>query len=141
MRKAVAVFVLVAFALLVVPQNLLAAGPRSVTSAELHQAVQASHVRAVAARKAVNDILCRADVETQMRQAGLVPDKVRAQVASLSDTEMLRLQKQLMTNDLQQTRAGLSTGAIIGIVVAGVAGLILLTVLLYAAVEDTYYYY
>lgn len=142
LRQAVAMVTVVSFMFAIGVPNLCAADRHSVTSAQLHQAVQSAHAKVAASRKGMNEVLARADVQSQLRLLGLAPEKVRAQVSMLSDTEIVRLHQQVMSAELQQTRNGLGTGAIIAIVIAGVAGVILLTWLLYhLAEEDGYYYY
>ena len=118
-----------------------AANAHSVTRTELHVAVQTFHGQTVAARKSVNDFLARPDVRTQIRRVGLAPDRVMSRVAMLSDEEILRLQQQVMTADLQKTPAGLSSGAIIAIVAVAVGGSLLLLWLLVQEAESAYYLY
>jgi len=140
-RQAVAMVTVVSFMFAFAVPVLCAADRHSVTSAQLHQAVQASHAKVAASRKGMNDLLVRADVQSQLRRLGLAPEKVRAQVSMLSDTEIVRLHQQVMSAELQQAPNGLSKGAIVAIVIAGVAGVILLTVLLYYLADEAYYYY
>jgi hypothetical protein len=93
------------------------------------------------ARELVNQLMARPDVQKQLRRVGVAPAQMAASVARLSDEEVLRLQQQVMAAELQGAPAGLSTGAIIAIVCAGVGGLILLTWLLIESTEDDLYYY
>ena len=142
-RQAVAMVTAVSFMFAIGIPNLYAADRHSVTSAQLHQAVQSAHAKVAASRKGMNEVLARADVQRQLRLLGLAPEKVRAQVSLLSDTEIVRLHQQVMSAELQQARNGLSTGAIVGIVIVGVAGIILFNVLMYNYLKEKspYYYY
>ena len=140
LRRPVAAATVCAFVFTFSAQTLCAADTHSVTSAQLHQAVQASHARAVTARKAMDDLLARPDVQSQMLHVGLAPSKVRAQVAMLGDTEIVRLHQQMMTANQQQAPAGLSSGAIVAIVAVSVGGLIVLYWLAWHTVNDIYYY-
>jgi hypothetical protein len=54
----------------------------------------------------------------------------------LGDTEIVRLHQQVMSAELQQTEHGLSAGAIVAIVIAAIAGLILLWYIAWRSVED-----
>ena len=140
-RQAMAIVTAVSFMCAMGVPSLYAADRHSVTSAQLHQAVQSAHAKVAASRNGMNEILARADVQSQLRLLGLAPEKVRAQVSMLSDTEIVQLHQQVMSAELQQARNGLSTGAIVAIVIAGVAGLILLWWLVWHTTEDIIYYY
>lgn len=121
-------------------RSVATAVTHTVTPAQLHQAVRVSHEQAVAARDSVAGFLARPDVRTQLRRVGLAPERVASRVAALNDEEILRLQHQIMAADLQNSPAGLSTGAIIAIVAVSVGGaLLLLWILVHE--EDLYYYY
>lgn len=53
------------------------------------------------ARKELNDLLSRTDVRSELVARGLQPEEVSARLASLSETEIQQLSK-----DIQQARAG-----------------------------------
>ena len=141
MRRAVAVVTLVLFVFTFSMQNVaLASDVHGASAAQLHQAVQTSHARVAEARKAMDGLLARTDVQNQIRRVGVAPDKLRARVAMLTDTEILKLHDQVMTPGMQQRSAGLSQGAIIAIVAAGVGGAILLSLVLTSVISDAYDY-
>jgi len=147
-RRVAAMVTLISFVLVFPARDVCAAtadgrGPvHSVSRTALHQSVQSSHARAVEARALVNQFMARSDVQKQLKRVGVAPAQMTARVATLSDDEVLRLQQHVMAAELQSAPAGLSTGAIIAIVCAGVGGLILLTwLLIESAEEDGYYYY
>jgi hypothetical protein len=141
LKQAVALVTVASFMFALAAPNVYAADRHSASSAQLHQAVQASHAKVAASRKGMDDLLARADVQSQLRLLGLTPEKVRAQVSQLGDTEIVRLHQQVMSAELQQAEHGLSAGAIVAIVIAGVVGLILLAWLLYHYSDETIYYY
>ena len=119
-----------------------AARTHAISSAALHQTVQLSHQQASEARKSVQAFLSRDEVRTQIQRLGLAPEKLMTQVSMLSDNDLARLQKQIMSVDLQKETAGLSGAAIALIVIAGVAGLaILIWLAAREADEHGYYYY
>ena len=105
MRMIFAVVTGVAFLLAVSTQDLRAAeaaNPGSgerlhvVAKAELHGAVVASSAEAVTARQSVQDFLARSEVRTQIERMGFEPAAVSSRVALLNDSEILRLQSQVM---------------------------------------------
>ena len=117
------------------------ASTHSVTTAELHRAVQISHEQAAAVRDSLQAFLARPDVKSQMSRIGIGSEKVAAQVARLSDAELGGVQQQLMAADLQLTPAGISRGAIVAIVVGAV--LLFVGVILFinlVLLKDTGYY-
>jgi hypothetical protein len=137
-RRIVAIPTLALFVFTFSMQNVAWASEiHSATTAQLHQAVQTSHARVLEARQAMDRLLARPDVQNQIRHAGVAPDKVRARVAMLGDSEILRLHQQVMTPDMQQASGGLSEGAIIAIVVAAVGGFVLLAILVWYASDQT----
>ena len=117
------------------------ASTHSVTTADLHRAVQISHEQASAVRNSLNAFLARPDVKSQMSRIGIGPEKVASHVARLSDQELGRVQQQLMAVDLQLTPAGISKGAIVAIAVGGGVLLILVVVLAVLAADEGIYYY
>jgi hypothetical protein len=146
-RRVAAIVTLISFVLVFPARDVCAATAdgkapvHSVSRTALHQSVQSSHARVAGARELVNQLMARPDVQKQLRRVGVAPAQMAASVARLSDEEVLRLQQQVMAAELQGAPAGLSTGAIIAIVCAGVGGLILLTWLLIESTEDDLYYY
>jgi glucose-6-phosphate isomerase len=143
-RRVAAMVTLISFVMVFPARDVCAAttdgqGPgHSVSRTALHQSVQSSHVRVTEARALVNQFMARPDVQKQLRRAGIAPARMAATVAALSDEEIVRLQQHVMTADLQGAPAGLSTGAILAIVFAGIGGSILLLWLLIEAEEDLY---
>jgi len=148
-RRMAAILTLISFVFVFPARDVCAAtadgrGPvHSVSRTTLHQSVQSSHARVMEARALVGQFMARPDVQKQLKRAGIAPAKMAATVAALSDEEIVRLQKHVMTADLQSAPAGLSTGAILAIVFAGIGASILLIWLLIEAEEDIYddYYY
>jgi hypothetical protein len=104
---------------------------RLVSGLDLHKSVQAAESRAREARAGMRAFLARTEVSSQIRRMGLSPDRLAAQLATLSDAEILRLHQQTMNAKLQGEAAGLSKGAIWAIVLAGIAATILINVLLW----------
>jgi hypothetical protein len=105
----------IAFLLMISTQDLRAAkaaNPGSgerlhvVAKAELHGAVVASSAEAATARQSVQDFLARSEVRTQIERIGFEPADVSSRVAQLSDSEILRLQSQVMSADQQIRTAG-----------------------------------
>jgi hypothetical protein len=142
MKRVIAVVTLILFVFTFSAQNVAwASDVHSATAAQLHQAVQASHARVAEARQAMDNLLARPAVQDQFRHIGVAPDKVRARVAMLSDSEILRLHQQVMTPGMQQASGGLSQVAIIVIVAVAVGASILLLALLVWASNNTIYYY
>lgn len=145
-RKSVAWVVIVSFVLAALPQPAAAAAmPRTLSGADLHRTVQARQTQVADAHATMQALLGRADVKDQIRKVGLSPQDVSVRVARLSDTEILRLEAQLMQIQSRGETAGLSGGAIAGIIVGASLLIILCVVLLVASVDDAvnnpYYYY
>jgi hypothetical protein len=113
----------------------------AVSHSDLHQAVQASQQQANQARKSVQDFLARSEVRTQIQRLGIAPEKLMTQVAMLSDSDILHLQKQVMSADLQKQTSGLGAAAIVLIVIGGVAAMVLILYILYRASDENIYYY
>ena len=119
-RRCFSLVMLAVFLIAVTTQDLQAAGSTGASpsggstvaslhgtaQAELHQAVQASQERTREARKAVQDFLARPDVRSQIQRAGLAPEDLAAQAALLSEAELLYVQQQIMSDDLQRGTAG-----------------------------------
>jgi hypothetical protein len=103
-------------------------------TAELHHAVLASSAEAAAARKSVQDFLARTEVRDQVKRMGFEPAVVASRTALLSDSELLRLQAQIMTSDQQIRTAGIPGWAIALIVISAV--LAVLVILAYALIDD-----
>jgi hypothetical protein len=142
-RKVISTVTVVALVSTGVVPAAFAAEVRGVSPAQMHQAVRASEVRAAAARASLDQLLQAPRIQQQLRSAGLAPDVVRAQVARLSDAEIARLEAQVMPDGLQAATAGLSSGAIVAIVIAGVATIALCVYVIYKAADDInndYYY-
>jgi hypothetical protein len=98
-----------------------------VGTAELHDAVVASSAEAAAARQSVQDFLARSEVQSQIEQMGFEPADIESRVALLSDSEILRLQSQMMSTHQQIRTAGIPGWAVL-VVVAGII-LVLLIIL------------
>jgi hypothetical protein len=105
----------IAFLLAVSTQDLRAAAaadPGSegklhvVGTAELHDAVVASSTESAAARQSVRDFLARPEVQSQIERMGFEPSDLQSRVALLSDSEILRLQSQMMSAEQQMQTAG-----------------------------------
>jgi hypothetical protein len=110
-QRVIAVATIAAFLFTSSAQSLFAADPHVVTSAQLHQAVQASHAKVAAARQAMDTFLARADVQRGIKRVGLEPTDVRQRVAMLSDTEIVKLHQQVMSIQQQHMAAGQDQGA------------------------------
>ena len=102
--------------------------PHALGTAELHHAVLASSVEAAAARKSVQDFLARSEVREQITRMGFEPSVVASHTALLSDSELLRLNAQVMATDQQIRTAGLPGWAITFIVISTV--LVILVILM-----------
>jgi hypothetical protein len=137
LRMVFAVMTGIALFLMISTQELRAAtaanpgsedGIHVVAKAELHGAVVASSAEAAKARKSVQDFLARSEVQAQLERLGFEPADVSSRVGLLSDTEILRLQSQVMVAEQQIRTAGVPVWGwiIIGILVAiGVAAIII----------------
>ena len=101
---------------------------RALGTTELHAAVLASSAEAVAARKSVQDFLARSEVRDQIERMGFEPALVASRAALLSDSELLRLNRQVMAADQQVRTAGLPGWAITFIVIS--AALVVLVILI-----------
>jgi hypothetical protein len=139
-RKSVAVVTVTALFVVGLAPAAFAADTRSLTSARMHQAVQDTRVQASDARRAMDQLLQTGPIQAQIRRVGMSPDAIRAKVAALDDAEIVRLQAQVMPKGLQQNTSGLSSGAIVAIVVAGVAGIVIFYWILLREVDDVYNY-
>jgi hypothetical protein len=146
-KRCLSVLVLIAVFFTYTTMDLRAAAlqtpdtPHAVSSQDLHKAVQASDLQATANRKAVQNFFARPEVSAQIQRVGIAPDRISSSVALLSDSEVLRLNQQIMAMDLQKETTGLGAGAIVAIVLGGVALLILICYLLYRDAEDNGYHY
>jgi hypothetical protein len=127
LRSLLAAVTGIAFLLMVSMQDLRAAAadPGSadeihvVAGADLHDAVLTSSAEEATARKAVQDFLARSEVGTQIERMGFSPAFISLRVALLSDTELLRLQSQVMTFDQQLRTAGRLPGWAIALIAVG----------------------
>jgi hypothetical protein len=115
LRMIIATVTGVAFLLMISMQDLSAAEATNrgsderlhvVAKAELHRAVVASSAEAAKARESVKDFLERSDVRTKIERMGFEPAAVSSRVALLNDSEILRLQSQVMAADQQSRTAG-----------------------------------
>jgi hypothetical protein len=96
-------------------------------STDLHAAVQASSDEVAAARKSVQNFLARSEVQDRIEQMRLDPAMIGSRVSQLSDSEILRLQAQVMAADEQIRTAGISNG-IIALIVIGVIVVVVLII-------------
>ena len=106
LQRVVAVATIAAFLVTSSAQTLFAADPHAVSSAQLHQAIQASHAKVMAARQAMDTFLTRADVQRGIKRVGFEPTELRQRVAMLSDTEIVKLHQQVMSIQQQHMAAG-----------------------------------
>ena len=137
MRMFFAVVTGVAFFLAVSTQDLRAATAADpaygdklhvVAKAELHDAIVASSAEAAAARQSVKDFLARSQVQSQIERMGFEPAAISSRVALLNDSEILRLQSQVMAADQQSRPAGLPAWGWIAIgigIAIGIVGLVI----------------
>src|SRR5512143_1465025 len=102
-------------------------------TAELHDAVLASSAEVTAARKGVQEFLARSEVRDQIKRMGFEPAVLTSRAALLSDSELLRLQGQIMTADQQIRTAGIPGWAITFIVISAV--LVVLVILLHHYID------
>jgi hypothetical protein len=128
----------IAFLLMISTQDLRAAEVPNPASAEklhvlakteLHSAVVASSAEAAKARKSVQGFLARSEVRTQIERMGFEPVAVSSRVALLSDSEILRIQSQVMSADQQIRTAGMKSSTIALIIVGAAVGVVLIIVL------------
>jgi len=114
----------------------------ALSAVQLHKSAQTFSDQAIAARQYVRKFLSREDVRSQMNFVGLSADTVIAQVARLNDAEIARIHEQVMALDEQVVpAAGLSTGAIVMIVVAGVLAIGAIILVIATAGDDSGYHY
>jgi hypothetical protein len=142
-RRGLAALVLVSVFFAYSTIDLQAADKHVVSQEQLHQAVLYSDHQISLERKAVQDFIDRPEVQAQFKAMRLSPEKLKA--AMLSDKEIQTIHQQIMTWDAQKNTAGLSKGAIVAIVLGGVAILALVIYLAVRAVDETvddydYYY-
>jgi hypothetical protein len=76
------------------------------TPAQLHQAVQDSGKIMMEARECVENYIARPEVAAQLQRYGVGVSEVKTRVATLSDSELLMLQNQIMREDLAKETAG-----------------------------------
>ena len=142
-RVLLATLTAIAFLFAVSTQDLRAAaatGPGTrewlhvVAKGELHDAVSASSAETAAARKTVQDFLARPEVRNQIERMGFDPAVVASRVALLSDSDLLRLNGQVMEADQQMRTAGIPTWAIVLIIVGVVLGVLM--ILAYYLIDD-----
>jgi hypothetical protein len=105
-------------------------GPRerlcALGKAELHDAVLASSAEAATARKSVQNFLARSEVRDQIKRLGFEPAAVASHAALLGDSDLLRLQAQIMAADQQIRTAGFPGWAIVLITVGVVLGVLMI---------------
>jgi integral membrane sensor domain MASE1 len=141
-RKAVATVVLISLVGLWPASSALEAQQaHGVTSAQLHKAVLTSSEQVAAARTNITGLLERGDVQKDLHRLGVSPQRLQAQVGLLTDADVLKLQGQMMNAQLQNARSGLSSGAIVAIVLGGIAGSVMILWLELRAIDDDTYYY
>jgi hypothetical protein len=101
-----------------VAQDKLAANHRShtVSRTELHQLIQDSQKQVFESRKRIQNFLARPDIKAEMQHAGGNLKKISLEVALLSDEEILSLNQQMMSLDLQKETSGGAGKVIIGII-------------------------
>jgi hypothetical protein len=73
----------------------------AISAAELHQSIQNSRNDAMESQKRIQDFLTRPEIKAEFQRLGSSPEKVKSQLALLSDAELLDLNRQLMSLDLQ----------------------------------------
>jgi hypothetical protein len=88
----------------------------AVSRAELHQSIQDSQKQAFESRKWIQDFLARPDIKTAIQHAGGSLENAKAQVALLSDAELLQLNRQMMRLNLQTATAAGTGRTIIGLI-------------------------
>jgi hypothetical protein len=88
----------------------------TITRTELHQRIQNSQKQALDARKCIRNFLSRPDIKAAIRHAGIRLENAEFQVALLTDEEALRLNRQIMSLDLQNRTAGGAVRVIIGLI-------------------------
>ncbi len=129
-RRMLSVFVISALVISAVTPALLAAEQHVAMPAQLHKAVQNSNMQMVAARECIQNYIARPEVTAQLQRYGVRLSDVNTRVATLSEPELLFLQRQIMREDMATATVGGLTKAgkiltFIGIPVA-VAGAIML---------------
>lgn len=90
--------------------------PHAVSGAELHQLIQDSQKQVFESRKRIQSFLARPDIKAEIRHAGGNAETMNLGVALLSDEEILNLNQQVMSLDLQKETSGGAGKVIIGII-------------------------
>jgi hypothetical protein len=88
----------------------------AVTGTELHQIIQASQKQAFESRERIQNFLARPDIKAEIRHAGSNLEEINSKVALLSDEEILSLNQQMMSLELQKKTSGGAGKMIIGII-------------------------
>lgn len=117
--------------------------PHSATPASLHSTIQAAQGEVKGARTYVNSILAQPEIQKRVKRAGVSPDLLNARLATLADSEVVQLQKQLMSAELQETPAGrmdTATAYIIGVLL-GVALIVIIVAVAAGSAYTPIYYY
>lgn len=88
----------------------------TVSRTELHQSIQDSQKQVFESRKWIQDFLARPNMKAEIQHAWGSLEKVKSQVALLSDEEVLNLNRQMMRVDLQKETVGGAGRVIIGLI-------------------------
>jgi hypothetical protein len=88
----------------------------TVSATELHQLIQNSQRQVSKSRKQIQNFLARPDIKAEIRNAGGNLEKMSFEVGLLSDEEILSLNQQVMSLDLQKETSGGAGKVIIGII-------------------------
>jgi hypothetical protein len=88
----------------------------TVSGTELHQLIQNSQKQLLESRERIQSFLARPDIKAAIRHAGGNVEKINLKVALLSDEEILGLNQQMMSLDLQRGTSGGAAKVIIGII-------------------------
>ena len=101
----------------------------TLSAAELHQSIQNSQKQVTAAKKSIQDFLASPAVTSTIQSIGSNPERVKSQVALLSDHELINLNQQIMQLNLQNEAASGWKGTkwVVGGVIILVAVLLLVS--------------
>jgi len=88
----------------------------TVSGTELHQLAQDSEKQVLESRKQIQNFLARPDIRAEIGHLGGNVEKISFEVALLSDEEILSLNQQIMSLDLQKETSGGAGKVIIGII-------------------------
>jgi hypothetical protein len=87
-----------------------------ISSTELHQSIQNFQKQAFESRKSVQDFLNRPEVIAEIQKMGGSPENYKAQAALLSDNELINLNRQMMSWEIQEETAGGAGRTLIGLI-------------------------